>query len=108
MLLKRPRFTATVVWTLALGIGANATIFTWIKALLLAPLPGVTQPEQLVEIWGATQNNSALSNSYVDYLDLRDRNEVLSGIVAHQILALNMSHSGSRSACGRHRLRQLL
>src|SRR2546422_6587568 len=90
-LLKRPRFTLTVVITLALGIGANATIFTWVKAILLAPLPGVAAPEQLVEIWGATRNNSALSNSYVDYVDLRDRNEALSGLVAHQVLALNLS-----------------
>src|SRR5262249_2393742 len=90
-LAKRPRFTLTVVLTLALGIGANATIFTWIKAVLLTPVPGVTHPEQLVEIWGATRNNSALSNSYVDYQDLRDRNDVLSGLVAHQVLALNLS-----------------
>src|SRR5258707_7413021 len=63
-LLKRPGFTFVVVTTLALGIGANATIFTWIKAVLLASLPGIEQPEKLVEIWGATRNNSAPSSSY--------------------------------------------
>ena len=89
-LLKRPAFSATVVITLALGIGANATIFAWIKAVLLAPLPGIQRPERLVEIWGATRNNFALSSSYLDYLDFRDRNVVLSGLAAHQVQPLNL------------------
>src|SRR6267154_1470126 len=90
MLLKRPGFTLTVVMTLALGIGANATIFTWIKAILLAPLPGMESPDELVEIWGATRHNSALSTSYLDYIDFRDRNTALSGLLAHQVLAMNL------------------
>jgi predicted permease len=90
MLLKRPGFTLTVVITLALGIGANATIFTWIKAVLLEPLPGIQRPEELVEIWGATRYNSALSTSYLDYLDFRDRNIPFSGLIAHQVLPFNL------------------
>lgn len=92
-LLKRPGFTLVVVTILALGIGANATIFTWIKAVLLASLPGIEQPEKLVEVWGATRNNSALSSSYVDYLDYRDQNKVLSGLIAHQVLPLNLGRT---------------
>ncbi len=91
---KRPGFTSAVVITLALGIGANATIFTWIKAVLLERLPGVDQPDDLVEIWGATRNNSALSSSYLDYLEMRDRNEVLSGVAAHQVVPLILGRGG--------------
>ena len=91
---KRPGFTLTVVITLALGIGANATIFTWIKAVLLEPLPGIEQPERLVEVWGATRNNSALSLSYLDYLDYRDRTVVFSGLAAHQVQPLNLGRGG--------------
>jgi hypothetical protein len=91
---KRPGFTSAVVITLALGIGANATIFTWIKAVFLEPLPGVKRPDDLVEVWGATRNNSALSLSYLDYLDLRSRNDTLAGLAAHQVLAMNLGRGG--------------
>ncbi|MPY89488.1 MAG: FtsX-like permease family protein [Luteitalea sp.] len=94
MILKRPGFTAAIVITLALGIGANATIFTWIKVIFLERLRGVDRPDDLVEIWGATENNRALSLSYLDYVDLRDGNEVLSGTVAHQVLPLTLGRGG--------------
>lgn len=94
MLIRKPGFTFVVVITLALGIGANATIFTWIKAVLLESLPGIERPEELIEIWGATRNNSALSTSHLDYREFRDRSEVLSGLVAHQVLPLNLGYGG--------------
>src|SRR5258707_6018076 len=93
MLIKRPGFTIVVVTTLALGFGANATIFTWVEAVLLASLAGIEQAEELVEIWGATRNSSALSSSYVDYLDYRDQNKVLAGLIAHQVLPVNLGRS---------------
>ena len=91
---NRTGFASAVVITLALGIGANATIFTWIKAVFLEPLPGVARPDELVEVWGATRHNSALSLSLLDYQDLRDRNETLSGLAAHQVLAMNLGRGG--------------
>src|SRR5258708_13039771 len=91
MLIKRPGFTIVVVTTLALGFGANATIFTWIKAVLLASLPGIEQPEKLFEIWGATPNNSALSSSYADSLASRDQNRALPGLSAHNALPLTFA-----------------
>ena len=48
LLLKQPAFTVTAVLMLSIGIGANATVFSWINAVLLNPLPGAVAHEELV------------------------------------------------------------
>ena len=50
VLAKRPGFTAVVVITLALGIGANTTIFSWINSTMLDPVPGVADTSKLVTV----------------------------------------------------------
>jgi hypothetical protein len=81
MLLKNPGFTTIAVLTLALGIGANTAIFTLLDKVLIRPLP-VEQPHQLVTFVEDAGGAPAIF-SYPQYAELRDRNEVLSGLVAY-------------------------
>ncbi len=87
---KSPAFTITVVLTLALGIGANAAVFTLFDQVLLRLLP-VSNPHQLVRFeWtgGFSGDGSSFGGditnyfSYPAYKDLCDRNQVFSGLVA--------------------------
>jgi predicted permease len=71
-LLKHPGFTAVAVLVLALGIGANATIFSIINSILVKPLK-VRHPEQLVGVYQHERDNpnSFKHFSYLDFADLR-------------------------------------
>jgi predicted permease len=97
LLAKTPGFTLIATLSLALGIGANTTIFTVVKAVLLNPLP-VEDPSQLVSVWTADERNAGaaagfgfLQVSPMNYKDLRDKNDVFSGLAAHAGLPLNIS-----------------
>jgi len=95
ILWKKPGFTLIAVVTLALGIGANTAIFSLVNTTLLRPLP-VERPDQLVSL------NSVLSNgtqslpvtSYPNYIDFRDRNNLLSGILAFRSAPVSLSNNG--------------
>src|ERR1700691_923506 len=81
---KTPVFTVVAVLSLALGIGANTAIFTLVNQLILRLLP-VRDPESIVLLAGRGRhyggNNGRNALAYPMYQDLRDRNQVFSGMM---------------------------
>jgi predicted permease len=98
LLRQSPLFTLTAALSLAIGIGANTTIFSIASGLLLRPLPGVAEPGRLVDI-GRTQNGRDFDNSsYPNYRDVRARVTTLSDVYAVRFEAQPMGLGGQDGA----------
>ena len=98
LLRRNPLFALTAVLSLAIGIGANTTIFTIANALLFKPPPGVADASRLVDV-GRSQDGQGFDNgSYPNYLDIRARNTVFSGIYAYRLGPEPMSLRGKDGA----------
>lgn len=80
MMARNPGFTAVAVITLAIGIGTTTTVFSWIDAVLVRPLPGVADPSRLVALESLTPGGEMVPNSYPDYRDFRDHLKLFDGI----------------------------
>ena len=98
LLARSPLFTATAALSLAIGIGANATIFSVGSALLLRPMPGLANADRLVDIGRSSPGAEFDTVSYPNYADIRDRMTTVSGVFAHLIEPTPMSLGGSGDA----------
>jgi predicted permease len=90
MMAKNPGFAIIAVLTLALGIGANSTIFSWINSTLLNPIPGATRTSELVSLMKGDEDDF----SYLDYKDLRDANRSFSGLAAQKMSSMDLTGEG--------------
>jgi macrolide transport system ATP-binding/permease protein len=94
-LLKRPGFTLLAIISMALGIGANTAIFSLVDTVVFRPLP-VRHATELQELYGTVQNGTVYTlQSYLNYKDYRDRNQVFSGLIAYRIVVASLSHNGN-------------
>ncbi len=87
-LLRTPGFTAVAILSLALGIGANVTIYTIANAFLARPVPGVTDPSRLVRIYRGP--HSPLQ--YRDLEFIRDNSEVFSGVTGEKLMPVALAN----------------
>ena len=81
-LAKSPNFALISILSLALGIGANTAIFSYVDAVLLRPLP-VPESGRIVEVDSTTPDTRLGRMSYADYVDFRDRTKTLESLASY-------------------------
>jgi len=91
---KAPGFALLVILTVALGIGANTTIFSWINATLLNPVPGLTKANEVVSLTLSKPGENPFPFTYPDVEAMRDGQRSFTGIAACGFVAISLTSKG--------------
>jgi predicted permease len=94
MIAKAPGYAAIAVLTLALGIGANTTIFSWINSTLLNPIPGLASPNEVVALSLGRGTDNPFPFTYPDFESMRDGQQSFVGITAANIAPMSLTGKG--------------
>jgi macrolide transport system ATP-binding/permease protein len=91
LMVRRPAFAAIAIVTLGLGIGANVTIYSWVQALLLRPMPAVADAGRLVSLSTTTRTRRDLSVSWPNFVDMRaQRPASVDDLLAYTMVPMNL------------------
>jgi predicted permease len=95
-LVKARAFAAAAIMVLALGIGANTAIFSLMNTLLFQP-PHYAKANEVVQVFSQDRKNPKMFRgfSYPTYLDIREQNDIFSGVMAHNLAMVGLGEKGS-------------
>ncbi len=91
---RMPGLAAVIVVSLAIGIGVNTTIFSWIQMILFQPLPGVSGASNFLLVEPRTETGGYPGASWLEYRALQTQVPALRDIVASQMVAFNVGEKG--------------
>ncbi|MFB3825487.1 MAG: ABC transporter permease [Bryobacteraceae bacterium] len=91
---KSPGFAAVAIISLALGIGANTTIYSWVKSILLRPLPGVRDVDRLVMLIERSRAGVFNSTSYPDLADFREAVSSKADLATYSMQTVGLNSGG--------------
>src|SRR5258708_8621294 len=91
---SRPGLAALIIVSLAIGIGANTPIFSWIQMILFQPLPGVSGASNFLLVELRTETGGYPGASWPEYRALQTQVPALRDIVASQMAAVNVGEPG--------------
>ena len=91
---RMPGLAAVVIVSLGIGIGVNTTVFSWIQAILLKPIPGVDDSGSFYHVEPKSDTGSYPGMSWTEYQDLRARLTSIEELVAFRMVPLNVGDAG--------------
>ena len=91
---KMPLLATVVVVSLAIGIGVNTTVFSWVQAIVLKPLPGVADAGQFFTLEARAETGSFPGASWLEYRDLHERLRTVEDPLAYRMVPLNVGEVG--------------
>src|SRR5215218_4683357 len=94
MIARMPGLATVVIVSLAIGIGVNTAIFSWIQGLVFKPIPGVKDAASYQLVEPRNESGSYTSASWLEYRDLRERMHSFRDLLSYKMVPLTIGESG--------------
>src|SRR5437764_590311 len=94
MIARMPALAAVVIGSLAIGIGANGVVFSWVQAVVFNPIEGAPRASALHLVEPKTETGIYPGVSWPEYRDLRERLRALTGLLAFRMIPLYVGERG--------------